>query len=233
MTLSVEASREEVLLHRRELQLKRQAFRQQRQIMLQSQRMKSQLFFLFCIILVVLVLIPFTVETQRMVADFESQKPEGYCWPCMDDFGLTAFTAVFFLLLENAFQTVLYPSFYDICKEKRDKEVRARRTRKAVENIYKCCYYICSSMFCWWMYKDSDVLPPLLGGQGSLYNAFRGFPYIEKPKLFSFYFTGAMGFHIGQLLQHWLTRQQRSDYVETMFVNLVACYLFGFSYISN
>jgi len=78
MTLSVEASREEVLLHRREVQLKRQAFRQQRQIMIQNLRMKSQLFFLFCIILVVLILIPFTVETQRMVSNFERQKPEGY-----------------------------------------------------------------------------------------------------------------------------------------------------------
>jgi hypothetical protein len=65
--------------------------------------MKSQLFFLFCVILVVLILIPFTIETQKMVADFESNKPDGYNWPVLDDFGLTAFTTVFFLLLENAF----------------------------------------------------------------------------------------------------------------------------------
>lgn len=133
-----------------------------------------------------------------MVNDFELKKPQGYEWPCLQDFGLTAFTALFFFLLENAFQTYLYPWYYEqICKEKRDKEVRSRRTKKAVENIFKCCYYTCSSTFCWYMFKDLDLLPPMLGGKGSLYNLFKDYPYIERSQLYCVYFTGAMGFHLG------------------------------------
>lgn len=143
--------------------------------------MRSQLFFLFCVIVVVLILIPFTIETQKMVTDFEAKKPPGYEWPCLTDFALTAFTALFFFLLENAFQTFLYPWYYQICKEKKDKEVRARRSKKAVENIFKCCYYTFSSTFCWYMFKDSDLIPPMLGGNGDLSNLFKDYPYIERP----------------------------------------------------
>jgi len=74
-----------------------------------------------------------------------------------------------------------------------------------VNNIYKCCYYTFSTFFGWYALKDSAVLPPALGGKGSLYNQFIDWPYITPPPLYRLYFTGTMGYHIGSLLHHAFT----------------------------
>jgi len=63
---------------------------------------------------------------------------------------------------------VLYPWFYKYCKEKNNLEERDRRTRKAVNNIYKFFYYSFATFLGWYTLKDSYILPSCLGGHGSI-----------------------------------------------------------------
>lgn len=182
---------------------------------------------------IVMILIPFTTETFKMVQDFLKYKPDDYEWPSIKDFWLTLVMTPVFFILERVFQWVLYPWYWQHCKEKVDLEVRDIRTRKAVNNIYKCLYYSLSTFFGWYTLKDSYILPPALGGKGSLDNLFTDFPYIKPPPLYKYYFTGTMGYHIGSLLHHALAHQKSNDYLEMMFHHLVTFYLYSFSYMSN
>lgn len=56
-----------------------------------------------------------------------------------------------------------------IAKDREDIEVKTKRTKKAVMNIYKFFYYTGISIFGYYVLKDSAVLPPSLGGSGSFF----------------------------------------------------------------
>ena len=125
--------------------------------------------FFIGIILVVFILFPFTIETYRAVQDYLENKPVTYRWPQLHDFWFTIVTTVILGSMEKAFDFYLYSWFYQYCKEKNNLEERDRRTRKAVQNMYKFCYYSAASIFGWLTLKDSYILPPGMGGKGSLW----------------------------------------------------------------
>jgi hypothetical protein len=110
--------------------------------------------------------------------------------------------------LEKVYAVTFYDFYYKICKEKNDPEIRDMRTRKAVLNMYKFTYFVCATFFGWYTLKDSNILPPGLGGKGSLYNQFKDFPYLNPPPYYRFYFTGTMGYHMGSLLTHFFAKKK-------------------------
>ena len=134
---------------------------------------------------------------------------------------------------EHAFQEVLYPWYFQLCKERHDLVIRERRTKKAVNNIYKCIYYTISSLVGWYVLRDSYVLPPALGGSGSLYRMFTDFPYIQLPRSYKYYFVGTLGFHLSQLAHLLFVKEKSNDFLEMTLHHLVTIYLYVFSYLSN
>lgn len=193
----------------------------------------AQGLFFLCTIIVVLILFPFTIATFYSVQDYHSTIPSGYRWPELYDFWFTLVTTIVLGSLERAFEYFLYDWFYEICKEKENLEERDRRTRKAIQNMYKCGYYLSATIFGYLTLKDSYILPPGMGGSGSLWDQFKDFPYIEHPPLYRFYFTGTMGYHIGGLLNQLFQKKKHNDYIEMMFHHLVTAYLYTFSYMTN
>lgn len=83
------------------------------------------------------------------------------------------------------------------------------------------------------MLKDSYILPPIMGGSGSLYNQFVDFPYITPPPLYGLYFKTTMGYHIGSLVHYVFTQNKSNDYLEMVLHHVVTFYLYAFSYMSN
>lgn len=81
------------------------------------------------------------------------------------------------MVLERVFYKAFYPLYFEICKEKNDLEIRHARTKKAVKNIFKFCYYTAAAVLGWYTLKDSYVLPPSLGGSGSFYHQYKDWPY--------------------------------------------------------
>lgn len=156
--------------------------------------------FFMCVIVVILIVLPFSIEVYRSVSEFIENKPTDYRWPQNSDFWFTLITAFVFWSLEKVFVVALYPWYYKICKEKKNEKIRDVKTRKGVTNIYKCLYYTSAAFYGWYVLKDSYILPPYLGGKGSLYNLFVDFPYINHHPIYRFYFTGTMGYHLGSLV---------------------------------
>jgi hypothetical protein len=102
-----------------------------------------------------------------------------------------------------------------------------------VKNIFKFIYFTGATICGWLVLKDTDILPPILGGKGDLHNTFKTFPYIEYPKYYRLYFTGTMGYHLGGLFSHFFAREKANDYLEMMFHHLVTFYLYAFSFLTN
>jgi hypothetical protein len=102
--------------------------------------------FFASIVVVALILVPFSVASLATVSDFQARMPHGYRWPQLGDFWLTLVSAVVLGSLERAFEFFFYDSFYVICKEKNSMEERDRRTRKAVQNMYKTSYYLAATV---------------------------------------------------------------------------------------
>jgi len=90
-----------------------------------------------------------------------------------------------------------------------------------------------SAIIGWYTLKDSFMLPPSLGGSGSLYHSFETFPNVALPPLYKLYFTGSMGYHASGLISQLLAKEKANDHVEMMFHHLVTFYLYGFSFLTN
>jgi hypothetical protein len=101
------------------------------------------------------------------------------------------------LFIEKIIEELCVPFYAKICKEKDNEEIKERRSRKAVKNIFKMMYYTGATVCGWYVLRDSFLLPPGLLGSGDIYNTFKDYPYVELPKYYHLYFTGMMGYHIG------------------------------------
>ena len=73
-----------------------------------------------------------------------------------------------FYFVKKSITAYCYPWYYSICREKKDEEIRIRRSKKGVDNIYKCFFYSVSYYLGWYVLKDSFIFPSYLGGSGSL-----------------------------------------------------------------
>lgn len=61
-----------------------------------------------------------------------------------------------------------YDFFYRTCKEKKDEELRISKTLKACNSFYKAIYYICVTIWGYYILRDQYFVPPMLLGSGSL-----------------------------------------------------------------
>ena len=89
------------------------------------------------------------------------------------------------------------------------------------------------SLMAYYYYKDSVLLPPTLGGKGSLHAMWTDYPYYKFPIGFKYYYLAAMGFHLYNMLKLLLNPIKTSDFVEMVCHHIVTLFLFGFSYMMN
>ncbi len=85
--------------------------------------------FFISVLLVVLILFPFTIETYKLVQDFKDNAPASYRLPDISDFWFTCVTTLVFWSLEKVYSYAFYDWYYHrMCKEKVDPEIRDMRT---------------------------------------------------------------------------------------------------------
>jgi len=86
--------------------------------------------------------------------------------------------------------------FYNICKEKKDEEIRLAKTTKACNSFYKALYFMGVTYWGYETLKDEIYLPVWLLGHGDLQNAAVGFPTYTRPPGLKMYYLGTMGYHV-------------------------------------
>ena len=92
-----------------------------------------------------------------------------YWFPFLSAFALFA--------LKQQIQNITKPLFLQITKDKEDKEVWLARIDRSSYYIFKFTFYLVSSLWAFWLFKDSDCLPKSMGGSGSVRNQFSDFPF--------------------------------------------------------
>lgn len=99
--------------------------------------------------------------------------------------------------------------------------------------MFKCTFYILATIAGFYTQRDSIILPPALGGKGSLENMYRDYPYQKNFDGFKYYYMVTLGFHVYSALKHILTTTRTHDFMEVLCHHLVTLYLYSFSYMMN
>ncbi|TNV80831.1 hypothetical protein FGO68_gene8906 [Halteria grandinella] len=198
------------------------------------ERMSMQKIFTIIIVGLVLVLGPFTYMMYDLIQYAMPLMPQGYQMPLVNDFGYMLISAALFLVLEPLFAKFAYPYYYHVCKEKVDEEQRVLKTKKAVVTIFKFFYFCYASLCGYLMLKDTHVLPPILGGQGSFRNHIKDWPFIQQPEGYRFFFMSCAGYHLAGLIDIFREENRKhKSFIEYTMHQIVTMYLLIFSYLGN
>lgn len=162
--------------------------------------MSMEKIFLIVLVVLVMVLGPFTYLMFELLDYSRKRMPEGYQFPPPEDYIIMVISAIVVLVLEPLCAKGLYPHFYAVCKEKVDEEQRIARSKRGVVTIFKLVYFIYAASFGYLMMKDTYFLPPMLGGSGSFLNHFKDWPFIEYPPYYKMFFLTCAGYHLAGLI---------------------------------
>ena len=92
--------------------------------------------------------------------------------------------------------TITWPFFYEVCKEKKDEELRKSRTLKACNSFYKGLYFMISTLLGYYILRDEPYLSPYIMGKGDMSKISDGYPLHKWPENFKYYFLGTLGYHL-------------------------------------
>jgi len=107
------------------------------------------------------------------------------------------------------------------------------RSKKAVSCIYKFFYFTFAVTWGYVVLKDTDYLPPSLGGSGDISKVWNNVEApIHAPGM-KMYTLVTMGYHVGGLVTHLIAAEKGNDYLEMALHHFVAFYLFFGYYLSN
>jgi len=120
-------------------------------------------------------------------------------------------------------------------KEQKDTVLRDLKCIKAVNYIYKCCFYTFATVWAYKVMLNSHYFPTLLGGNcKSFPEAFKGYPYIDRssyPELKTYYlFT--FGYHFSTVLTLIYTPKRR-EFFEMGLHHMMVVYLYFGGYFIN
>jgi len=98
--------------------------------------------------------------------------------------------------------------------------------------IYRMVYRTFATGVTYWVCKDLDFFPPMLGGSGDLYKWYEGMPAWNKPEYFDLIFITSVGFFLEDFIE-LLVREKNKDFIEMVLHHFVTIVLIYFSHILN
>ena len=105
------------------------------------------------------------------------------------------------------------------------------RVLKSTSCFFKGFYYFFATILGYFVIRDLDCLPKMMGGSGDLSLLFSNYPSFEKPPYFDFYYIFITGYHIESLFTH-LISEKNADYIEMIFHHVLTLNLIFFSYLT-
>lgn len=107
------------------------------------------------------------------------------------------------------------------------------RANKAAMNIAKSIYYLVFSTWGYMLLKETNFLPPMLGGTGSIRNSFVNTPFFTPVDGLLTYSLVSMGYYIGDLVDTVFQNQRQNDFWEMILHHLLTITLFGGMIMQN
>lgn len=146
---------------------------------------------------------------------------------------MTGVAAVVFGIIEYISKKIFLILLLPVCKVQSNLKEREMRSKKAAKGFYKCCYFMFSVSWGYYVLKDTNYLPRSLGGSGDIVNSWIDVEAPTHVPGLKMYGLVTMGYHVGGLVSHTLFEMHRKDYIEMMLHHIVAFYLFFGYYMAN
>ena len=147
---------------------------------------------------------------------------------------MTIAGAAILTIIRAIVMKVTYPKYYLIAKEMNDEDERKRYAHKAADKTYRTAYFICSSLWGWYVLKDTNILPGFLGGMagGDYKNVNMESIYTDYPYALIPYSFWTFGYHLQDFFQHAFLDERHNDFNEMLIhhiaaVSLYFCYTMG------
>lgn len=93
--------------------------------------------------------------------------------------------------------------------------------------LAKTAYYTVASYWGYELLRETDFLPPMLGGSGQLSNCFVDVPYHQPIDGLLTYSLLSMGYYVGDLFDTVLLNWHSSDFWEMLLHHILTITLFG------
>ena len=142
-------------------------------------------------------------------------------------------SSVAFFAYKRFATKILAPYFQPYCKDQKDKAKSIARSKRAAVAFAKSFYYFLNSIWGYILLKDTDFLPSILGGSGSLKNCFENVPYQEPIDGLLKYSLISMGYYVGDLFDSLLINEASNDYWEMIMHHMLTVTLFGGMIMQN
>ena len=104
--------------------------------------------------------------------------------PGLSDFWVSFVAAIVVYTGEKVFVNATWTFFYNNVKQKKDEELRLKKTRKASEKMYYTIYFSLVTYYGYYVLSKSDFLPPMMGGKAGndMVKQYINFPVIDDPE---------------------------------------------------
>lgn len=107
------------------------------------------------------------------------------------------------------------------------------RAKKAVINLAKTAYYLVWSIWAYVLLKETNFMPPMLGGNGQLENCFSNVPFQDPVKGLLTYSLISLGYYLGDLFDTVLMNRKSEEYWEMLLHHVLTITLFGGMIMQN
>ena len=129
------------------------------------------------------VCIPYVIYSIMINQFGVANAPEGYPFPRYRDAYKIVIGAIVCQVWHAVVDYTCYDFFYSIAKKKDNEVVRRDYATKATTVFYQLFFHTISTVWGYYVLKDTDWLPWYLGGQnnGQLVNTCKNLPFIDYP----------------------------------------------------
>ena len=107
------------------------------------------------------------------------------------------------------------------------------RVEKASLLVFKMVFYTLSSVWGYLLYRDSEMMPSWLGGDGDVLNLFKSYPYATQHPGLLIYSLVQMGYVIEDIFEHLFVQHRTNDFWEMNFHDFLSVSLFGSMIVTN
>jgi hypothetical protein len=150
-----------------------------------------------------------------------------------NDIALVIGSAIFqyflYLTIRRNFQRLIFENL----EERYQGQERVLRVEKISKLLYDTIFYVSSTIFAYYFFGNTFIIPKSLGGVGECSELFQGYPHKPQIPYFNEFYLYQMGNHLYRLIHHWITSKADGNFWEMHLHHWIAFWLIAYSYLMN
>mmetsp|Transcript_46066 Transcript_46066/g.128022 ORF Transcript_46066/g.128022 Transcript_46066/m.128022 type:complete len:328 (-) Transcript_46066:92-1075(-) len=191
----------------------------------------------FAIRILIVVSCPWAIKVgldgHKEIIARQTEHPDDY--PQYGDLKMALVVFGVLLLVQLLFRRIFKPVAKSMVvkKQRWSHGVWGAKVTRCCDAVFKCCFYVAMTTWCWFLLRDQPWTPWVLGGSGQTRFCWTdGHPYQRVPADVKRFYMVAFGFHLSEAAMLFL-ETRAPDFWEMLLHHLVTCCMIFFSYMLN